>query len=197
MVEAGNGNPQDTPEITTPLSTMDLRNSKYDWAYKTTIVKRDDYERVEKPNTRGKTLGGSSSLNYFTRVPGCKPTFTMWNEYGGQEWTWDPLLLYLRKTVTYPDDPGLYPSDLAKIGSGGPIHIPHAELLDEMAPFREAVTQAWLSHSRGLTQNIGRHHDWPHPLRRYHLQGHAVGEFSLRPEQAQHHYPTPGALQTS
>ncbi|PYI09601.1 choline dehydrogenase [Aspergillus sclerotiicarbonarius CBS 121057] len=154
IVEAGIGNPQDIPEITTPSSAMDLRNSKYDWAYKTTMVKRDDYERVEKPNTRGKTLGGSSSLNYFTWVPGCKPTFDMWEEYGGKEWTWDPLLPYLRKSVTYHDDPGLYPSDLAKIGSGGPIHISHSELLDEMAPFREAVTKAWLSRGHGLTENI-------------------------------------------
>ncbi|PWY71786.1 choline dehydrogenase [Aspergillus sclerotioniger CBS 115572] len=154
IVEAGIGNPQDIPEITTPSSAMDLRNSKYDWTYKITMVKRDDYERVEKLNTRGKTLGGSSSLNYFTWVPGCKPTFDMWEEYGGKEWTWDPLLPYLRKSVTYHDDPGLYSSDLAKIGSGGPIHISHAELLDEMAPFREAVTKAWLSRGHGLTENI-------------------------------------------
>jgi choline dehydrogenase len=75
VVEAGVGNSYEIEEITTPSMAMDLRNSKYDWAYKTTMVKRDDYERIEKPNTRGKALGGSSSLNYFTWIPGCKPTF--------------------------------------------------------------------------------------------------------------------------
>lgn len=154
VVEAGVGNPQEVEEITTPSSAMDLRNSKYDWAYKTTMVKRDDYERIEKPNTRGKTLGGSSSLNYFTWVPGCKPTFDMWEEYGGKEWTWDPLVPYLRKSATYHDDRGLYEADLSKIGTGGPIHISHAELLDEMEPFRNAVTKAWTSRGHPLSENI-------------------------------------------
>ncbi|PYH88181.1 alcohol oxidase [Aspergillus ellipticus CBS 707.79] len=154
IVEAGIGNPQEVPEITTPSSAMDLRGSQYDWAYKTTLVKRDDYERIEKPNTRGKTLGGSSSLNYFTWVPGCKPTFDRWAEYGGQDWTWDPLLPYLRKSATYHDDPGLYSTSLAGIGAGGPIHISHAELLEEMQPFRDAVTKAWTSRGQPLTENI-------------------------------------------
>ncbi|KAH0495441.1 hypothetical protein TgHK011_008994 [Trichoderma gracile] len=111
VLEAGVANPEQLEEIMTPSNAMNLRGSKHDWAYKTTIVKRDDYERIEKPNTRGKILGGSSSLNYFTWVPGCKATFDMWAEYGGDEWSWDPLVPYLRKSATYHDDEGLcYPS---------------------------------------------------------------------------------------
>ncbi|OBT88505.1 hypothetical protein VE02_03441 [Pseudogymnoascus sp. 03VT05] len=75
VVEAGVGNPDEVDLISIPSNAMDLRNSKHDWAYKTTFVKRDDYERIDKPNTRGKALGGSSSLNYFTWAPGCKSTF--------------------------------------------------------------------------------------------------------------------------
>jgi cation diffusion facilitator CzcD-associated flavoprotein CzcO len=44
----GVGNSIDNEEIQTPAEAMELRNSKYDWAYKTTMIKRDDYERVEK-----------------------------------------------------------------------------------------------------------------------------------------------------
>ncbi|ODQ72373.1 hypothetical protein LIPSTDRAFT_105012 [Lipomyces starkeyi NRRL Y-11557] len=44
-----NSNPYEIPEITNPA-----RNNK------TTFVKKPDYERIEKSNTRGKTLGGSS-----------------------------------------------------------------------------------------------------------------------------------------
>ncbi|KAK1241897.1 hypothetical protein MKX07_007720 [Trichoderma sp. CBMAI-0711] len=143
VIEAGVGNPQDHPEITTPANAMNLRNSAHDWSYKSTLVKREDYERVEKPNTRGKALGGSSSLNYFTWVPGCKPTFDRWAEYGGKEWTWDPLVHYLRKSATYHDDPKLYLPQLRKIGGGGPIHISHAELIEEMAPFRDNLQKAW------------------------------------------------------
>lgn len=154
VVEAGVGNSQEIEEITTPAKAMDLRNSKYDWAYKTTMVKRDDYERIEKPNTRGKALGGSSSLNYFTWVPGCKPTFDLWAQYGGKEWTWEPLVPYLRKSATYHDDLKLYSPDLTRIGGGGPIPISHAELVAEIQPFRDAVTKAWKSRGEPLSENI-------------------------------------------
>lgn len=154
VVEAGISNPEQVAMIKTPSCAMDLRGSEHDWAYKTTIVKRDDYERIEKPNTRGKTLGGSSNLNYYTWVPGCKPTFDMWEEYGGKEWTWDPLVPYLRKSVTYHDDPQLYSPELTKTGSGGPIHVSHAELLEELKPFRDALTKAWTSMGQPLTENI-------------------------------------------
>ncbi|KAJ5619100.1 hypothetical protein N7510_003084 [Penicillium lagena] len=154
VVEAGVGNSHEIDEITTPAEAMELRNSKYDWGYKTTMVKRDDYERVEKPNTRGKALGGSSSLNYFTWVPGCKPTFDLWAEYGGKEWTWDHLVPYLRKSATYHDDEKLYPDELKKIGAGGPIPISHSELIPEMAPFRDLLTEAWKSTGQPITENI-------------------------------------------
>ncbi|KAF8972877.1 hypothetical protein BGZ46_009985 [Entomortierella lignicola] len=154
IVEAGVDNPSEIAEITTPGVAMDLRDSKYDWGYKTTMVRRDDYERIEKPNTRGKVLGGSSSLNYFTWVPGCKTTFDDWGEYGGPEWTWDALLPYLRKSATYHDDPKSYLPELKKIGAGGPILISHAELLPEMKPFREALSKAWVSKGEPLTEDI-------------------------------------------
>ncbi|KAL4759426.1 GMC family oxidoreductase [Aspergillus foveolatus] len=155
VIEAGAPNPYSIPEITTPSSAMDLRGSIYDWAYKTTLVKRDDYERIEKPNTRGKVLGGSSSLNYFTWLPGCKPTFDMWREYGGADWTWEKLLPYLRKSATYHDDLGIYPAELQKIGPGdGPIHISHAELLDGMQSFRDAITTAWKNMEETVEENV-------------------------------------------
>lgn len=154
IVEAGVDNSINNPDIRTPSHAMELRNSKYDWAYKTTMVKRDDYERIEKPNTRGKALGGSSSLNYFTWIPGCKPTFDRWEEYGGKEWTWDPLVPYLRKSATYHDDFGLFDDDLKKIGAGGPLPISHAELLPELSPFRERLTEAWKSRGLPISENI-------------------------------------------
>ncbi|KAF4768091.1 hypothetical protein HAV15_002558 [Penicillium sp. str.  len=54
VIEAGIGNPDDIPTITTPARAFELRNSKYDWSYQTTFVDKPDYERIEKPNTRGK-----------------------------------------------------------------------------------------------------------------------------------------------
>lgn len=94
-------NPQDIPEITTPARAFELRNSQYDWAYQTVFVDKPDYERLEKPNTRGKVLGGSSSLNYYTWIPGSKATFDEWADYGGDTWNWDGCKQYLAKVI-YP-----------------------------------------------------------------------------------------------
>ncbi|OQE31810.1 hypothetical protein PENSTE_c001G09843 [Penicillium steckii] len=154
VVEAGVGNAKDLEAIRTPSEAMELRDSQYDWSYKTTMVKRDDYERIEKPNTRGKVLGGSSSLNYFTWAPGSKGTFDMWEEYGGKEWTFDPLLPYLRKSATYYDDEKAYSPELKKIGGGGPIPISHSELIPEMKQFRNFLTRAWKSTGHPVTENI-------------------------------------------
>ncbi|KFY69735.1 hypothetical protein V499_09787 [Pseudogymnoascus sp. VKM F-103] len=58
------------------------------------------------------------------------------------------------KSVTYHDDLKLYSPDLKKIGTDGSIHISHAELIDDMNPFREAVTKAWKSRGEPQTSNV-------------------------------------------
>lgn len=178
VIEAGPGNSNDNEEIRTPAEAMNLRNSKYDWQYKTTMINRDDYERVEKPNTRGKTLGGSSALNYFTWVPGSKGTFDMWEEYGGKEWTWEPLKHYLRKSATYHDDEGIYPKELKKIGTDGPIPIAHSALIPEMQPFRDLLTKAWKSTGQPITEDIfdGEMHGLTHSVNTIY-QGRRSGSF--------------------
>lgn len=118
------------------------------------MVKREDYERIEEPNTRGKALGGSSFLNYFTWGPGCKPTFDRWKEFGGEEWSWNPMVHYLRKSATYHDYLKLYPEELKKIGGGGPLLISHAELVEELAPFREKVIDAQQSSDLPVNENV-------------------------------------------
>lgn len=153
IVEAGVGNPWDLEPVTTPSMAMEIRGTPYDWAYKTTFVKRHDWERIDWPNSRGRILGGSSAANYFSWIPGCKPTFDRWAEYGGKEWSWEPLVPYLRKSATYHDDSRYWKRDLEKIGAGGPIPISHAEI-PELQPFREAVTKAWTSRGLPLTENI-------------------------------------------
>jgi choline dehydrogenase len=97
VIEAGAGNPQDVAAITTPARAFELRSSEWDWAYKTTMIDRKEYTRVEKPNTRGKVLGGSSCLNYYTWIPGSAGTFDDWAEFGGNDWTWKTCQPYLYK----------------------------------------------------------------------------------------------------
>jgi choline dehydrogenase len=128
------------------------------------MIKRDDYERTEKPNTRGKVLGGSSCLNYYTWIPGSAATFNDWIPFGGEGWGWEAIKEYIYKPSTYHDDAGLYSPELSKISRGGPIHISKAELIPEMAPFRDALTKGWKSKGLEITQNVhdGEMHGlWP------------------------------------
>ncbi|PSN64124.1 glucose-methanol-choline oxidoreductase-like protein [Corynespora cassiicola Philippines] len=154
IVEAGIANPQDVEAITTPSSAFSLRGGKHDWGYKTTMIARPDYERVEKPNTRGKALGGSSCLNYYTWVPGSSATFDDWAEFGGSDWTWKNVKEYLAKPVNYHDDEGLYSSDLRKVGRNGPLDVSHSRLVPEMKPFRDALSTAWVSKGEKLSEDI-------------------------------------------
>ncbi|KAH6716615.1 oxidoreductase [Leptodontidium sp. MPI-SDFR-AT-0119] len=156
IIEAGPGNPRDIPDITTPAKAFDLRGSQYDWAYKTTMVDRPDYTRVEKPNTRGKVLGGSSCLNYYTWVPGSAATFDDWMPFGGETWGWNGVEKYLKKPAKYFDDENLYPESLKMTlaSEEGLLPVSHSDLIPEMAPFRDALTKAWVSKGEKLTDDI-------------------------------------------
>ncbi|KAL4986006.1 hypothetical protein BDW68DRAFT_189194 [Aspergillus falconensis] len=149
---AGVNNLYDIKAITTPSLAMDHNGSishRYR-GYKTTLVNRDGFERVETPDTRAIVLGGS--VNHFAWTPGCKVTFDAWGEYGGKDWTWNSLLPYLRKSATYHDDGGLHPAELRKIGPGsGPTHISHAEALDDLQPLRNVLTNAWNAMGQSIT----------------------------------------------
>ncbi|CAG8207825.1 unnamed protein product [Penicillium salamii] len=156
VVEAGLGNPKDVTEVMTPARAFELRNSRFDWAYQTTFVDKPDYERVEKPNTRGKCLGGSSSLNYFTWLRGSKGTFDAWEEYGGPDWNWQSCKEYFQKAspASYHDDRKLYDPGFSKIGLDGPVHVSHAELLPETEFFRQALTKAWIGEGHVVKEDI-------------------------------------------
>ncbi|KAJ6498928.1 hypothetical protein C8R45DRAFT_980395 [Mycena sanguinolenta] len=154
VIEAGITNPGDIDAITTPARAFELRDSKYDWAYKTTMIDRPEYTRVEKPNTRGKVLGGSSCLNYYTWIPGSAATFDEWEAYGGGEWNWEKCKEYLYKPATYHDDQRLFSQDLSYIGKNGPIPVSHSDLIPEIRPFRKALQEAWVSKGQPLTEDV-------------------------------------------
>ncbi|ORY09277.1 hypothetical protein BCR34DRAFT_602927 [Clohesyomyces aquaticus] len=154
VVEAGIANPLDVEAIATPSQAFTLRNSKHDWAFKTTMIDRPEYERVEKPNTRGKALGGSSCLNYYTWIPGSAATFDDWAEFGGDSWTWESCKEYLAKPVNYHDDEGVYSKDLQKVGRNGPLDISHSSLLPETKVFRDSLTNAWIEAGEKVSEDI-------------------------------------------
>ncbi|CAJ2511887.1 Uu.00g075120.m01.CDS01 [Anthostomella pinea] len=158
VIEAGIGNPGSVAAITTPARAFELRGGRHDWCYKTGMIDREEYTRVEKPNTRGKVLGGSSCLNYYTWIPGSKGTFDDWEAFGGRSGTGrvagniftryvgsDALGFPLSSSLldsapaTYLDDPKVYKQELKYIGADGPVKVSHSNLLPETAEFRAAL----------------------------------------------------------
>jgi len=133
---------------------FELRDSKYDWAFKMGMIDRPEYTRIEKPNTRGKALGGSSCLNYYTWILGSVATFDDWAAFGGDEWTWENVKEYLYKPATYHDDKGLFSSELKYIGQNGPLPASHSDLIPEAEGFREALTKTWTSKGHELTGDV-------------------------------------------
>ncbi|KAF3003896.1 hypothetical protein E8E15_000668 [Penicillium rubens] len=153
VIEAGRGDPEKIETINTPARAFECRDGPNDWKYKFTMIDRPDYTRVEKPNTRGKVLGGSSCLNYYTWVRGSKGTFDDWEAYGGRDWNWDGVKEYFDKPVTYHDDNHEY-LNVRDIGMGGPLDISHADLVPELKPFRDALLTAWQSKGLEVNDNI-------------------------------------------
>ncbi|KAF2094699.1 glucose-methanol-choline oxidoreductase [Rhizodiscina lignyota] len=153
VIEAGPHNSNEIDMISTPAQAFELRGSKYDWGYKATMIDRPEYTRVEKPDTRGKALGGSSCGNYYTWVRGSKATIDDWAEYGGGTWNWENCKEYFEKPATYHDEDNLYP-DVKDIGRNGPLHLAHAELVPELKPFRDALEQAWVSKGHNLSSDV-------------------------------------------
>jgi choline dehydrogenase-like flavoprotein len=61
------------------------------------MIDRPGYTRIEKSDTQGKVLGGSSCLNCYTWVRGSAATFDDWESYGGKDWNWEGCKEYFDK----------------------------------------------------------------------------------------------------
>jgi choline dehydrogenase-like flavoprotein len=139
----------------TPAKAMQTRGSQWDWQFKSTMINRPEYTRIECPNTRGRVLGGSTSLNYFTWLRGSAATYDEdWTPFGGATWGWEGVKDYFSKCTTFHDDKGVYKDykDLPKnLGTSGPLPVAHADLLEETKPFRDNLQKAWKSLGHELT----------------------------------------------
>lgn len=88
IVEAGRSHPEEFPEVTTPALAFELQGSKYDWKYESTVIDKPSNRRNEL-NTRGKVLGGCSSLSYHTFMRGSSATYDEWEAFGGKNWNFE------------------------------------------------------------------------------------------------------------
>ena len=91
LIEAG---PLDSSySIKMPLAASSLfKSKKYGWGYETEPEKNLNNRTINWP--RGKTLGGSSSINGMLYVRGQADDYDNWEQLGNNGWGYRDLLKY-------------------------------------------------------------------------------------------------------
>ncbi|MEM8843224.1 MAG: GMC family oxidoreductase N-terminal domain-containing protein, partial [Pseudomonadota bacterium] len=115
VLEAG---PSDwNPLIHMPVGFMKLmKNPTYNWLYETTPGAWTGGRRVAIP--RGKTLGGSSSINGCIFNRGTPGDFDHWAQRGNQGWGYQDVLPYFKSLESFS---GEDPDD--RRGRDGPLKV--------------------------------------------------------------------------
>jgi choline dehydrogenase len=138
LLEAG---PTDhkNPLINMPAGIAALMFSrKYTWRYWTSPQSHLGNREMFQP--RGKTLGGSSSINACVNIRGNPADFNLWADLGCEGWSYDEVLPYFKKSESYAPLRQNNTSELARFhGTEGPLHISSALHLN---PVSSAFVQA-------------------------------------------------------
>ena len=69
-----------------------MHNPKTDWCFKTEPDETMNNRSINYP--RGKTLGGSSSINGLLYIRGQEQDYDLWRQLGNVGWSWDDVLPY-------------------------------------------------------------------------------------------------------
>ena len=72
-----------------------MHNPKTDWCFKTEPDETMNNRSINYP--RGKTLGGSSSINGLLYIRGQEQDYDMWRQLGNVGWAWKDILPYFLK----------------------------------------------------------------------------------------------------
>ncbi|WP_438354523.1 GMC family oxidoreductase [Microbacterium sp. CJ88] len=150
LLEAGG--PDRALELHVPAAFSKLFRGPYDWGYDTVPQPALEDRTIFWP--RGKTLGGSSSLNAMMWVRGFAADYDGWAETAGERWSWESLVPYFLRVERTED-----PADPTQ-GTAGPQSVerqrdprPHtAAFLRAAAEAGHPVTAANLPAGQGFTE---------------------------------------------
>jgi len=109
------GEPNDRREIDIPLALGELMRSSADWEYYTEPQAECAGRRLYWP--RGKTLGGSSSINAMIYIRGHPADYDHWADLGNEGWGYEELLPYFRKSEHFE------PGGSEYHGMSGPLNV--------------------------------------------------------------------------
>jgi choline dehydrogenase len=95
LIEAGQADTLDNIHI--PLGCISLAQTAVDWNYSTSTEPHCDGRRIVLP--RGKTLGGSSSVNAMVYIRGNRLDYDGWRDAGCSGWGWDDVQPYFERSL--------------------------------------------------------------------------------------------------
>lgn len=114
LVEAGG--PDRSPWIHIPVGYFKtIMNPALNWMYRTESDAGLNGRSINWP--RGKTLGGSSSINGLLYVRGQRQDFDTWSQLGNSGWSWDEVLPYFKRSESWEG------GDDDWRGSEGPLSV--------------------------------------------------------------------------
>jgi choline dehydrogenase-like flavoprotein len=154
LVEAGG--PDSSPFIHIPPGTLrTFVDPKVNWKFETAPQPHLANRRHYMP--RGKTLGGTSSINAMMYQRGHHADYDEWRDAGNPGWGWNDILPYFKKSENnenYTDDP-LH-------GVGGPLNVQYNKRVN---PICQTLLEAAASHQYPLVEDFNGpdNHGWGLP----------------------------------
>lgn len=114
LLEAGGSDKNILIQMPTALS-YPMASPRYNWGYETVPQVALNGRKISCP--RGKTLGGTSSINGMVYVRGHAYDFDQWEDLGAKGWSYQHCLPYFKKSETWQ-----YGGDDYR-GGNGPLHV--------------------------------------------------------------------------
>ncbi len=133
LVEAGGKD--NYPWIHIPVGYYKtMHNPKTDWCFKTEPDETMNNRSINYP--RGKTLGGSSSINGLLYIRGQEQDYDTWRQLGNVGWSWKDVLPYFLKSEDQEKGQNEFH------GVGGPISVEDQRIkLDILDIFMNAAEE--------------------------------------------------------
>ena len=104
-----------TPGMITMIHAEPKLKAKFDWGYY--HVPQANLNNRKVPATRGRLMGGSSSVNGMIFVRGNRADFDSWADEGNKGWAYDDVLATYKKLENWEGGASDYR------GSGGPVQV--------------------------------------------------------------------------
>jgi choline dehydrogenase-like flavoprotein len=129
------------PGMIGPMHSVPQLKKTVDWGHYTVEQKHALGRRI--PQTHGKVVGGSSSINGMVFVRGNRQNFDDWAAEGNAGWSYDDVLPSFKRFESFEDGANDYR------GGSGPIKVIRAR---ELTPAAESFIDA-LSETAGIKKN--------------------------------------------